>query len=268
MRRSGVRLTTLIMLALCAGVPVTSGAQTPSVVPIGGPDRALVSAIGRGEVHVVPDRAFITIAVETRDSSARLAATDNARQMTTTLAALHGAGVADTAIVTNGFSVGLDYRPVAPVIGPATSAQHAPTFVARNTMRVSVTSLASVGRILDAALAGGATQIGQVQFTSSRLDEARRTALTQAVEHARTDAETTARALGRSLGDLIEVTTQGASMPSTSYYELMGAPMVAGVAGGVSRAVISGPVGPTTLAAGDVVIGETVIVRWRLAPKP
>lgn len=268
MRRSAIRLTTLSMLVVWAGVPGTSGAQTPVAAPTSAPDRALVSAVGRGEVHIVPDRAFVTIAVETRDSSARLAATDNARQMSTTLAALHGAGVADSAIVTNGFSVGLDYRPVSPVMGTATSAVRAPTFVARNTMRVSVASLASVGRILDAALAGGATQIGQVQFTSSRLDEARRTALTQAVEHARTDAETTARALGRSLGDLVEVTTQGVPMPSTSYYEFMGAPMVAGVAGGVSRAVVSAPVGPTTLAAGDVVVGETVIVRWRLAPKP
>lgn len=259
MQRIVVYLGIVSMLVVSAGTPGASGAQTPGNAP----DRAIVTALGRGEVHVAPDRAVLLISVETRDTSARAAATDNARQTSATVANLHAAGIADSAIVTSGFSVGVEYRPPTPVTGPV--ALRPQTFVARNTMRVSVGSLSSVGRVLDAALAGGATQIGQVQFTSGRMDEARRTALTQAVEHARIDAETTARALGRSLGDLAEVTTQGASVPGASFYEFMGSPMVAG---GVARAVMSAPVSPTILAPGDVVVSETVIVRWRLVPKP
>lgn len=266
MRHAVARFVIIVgTFVVSAAIPGASGAQVSSINPGSAPDRALVTAVGRGEVHIAPDHALIMIFVETRDSSARGAAADNARRTSATVAALHGAGVADSAIVASGFSVSVDFRTLPPTTGTIATAARGPTFVARNTMRVSVASLPSVGRVLDAALSGGATQIGQVQFTSNRMDEARRAALTQAVEHARADGETTARALGGTLGSLVEVTTQGVPTPGIPYYGIMSAPAVAG---GISAPAFSSVVSPTSLAAGDVVVSEGVVVRWRFAPKP
>lgn len=253
--------TKLAVLAIAMGCGIhaadaraQSGMPVPSLPPV-------VSAVGRGEAHAAADHATLVIAVETRGATASAAAAANASAMTATLAALHRIGVRDADLTTSGFSVTTDYlRPVTTPGMPPTI-----TFVARNGVHVTLTTLGKLGTIIDTALAAGATQIGQPQFTSSRIEDMRRTALAQAVERAHADAEAIARAAGGSLGELIEMSTPGAGpMPFYEQSPMYGfaSVQVRGVAGGVAAP----PPPPTPLAPSDVTVAVTVTARWRFVP--
>lgn len=257
MRRTMWPMTLLAMYCL-VGVRLAS-AQAP--MPPAPPP--VITAVGHAETHIAPDRATIAIMVETRAPTAAAAATANARATTSTLAALHGIGLTDADLSTTGFSVGMDYmRP------PVNGVQPPVTFVARNGVRVNLTTLAKLGRVIDTALAAGATQVGQAQFTSSHMEEARVAALTQAVEHARADATTIAHAAGGTLGALIEVTTPGSSFGGTYYEQMLASsgPSIrirgaSDVAGGMAA-----PPPPTPLAPGDVSVAVTLTARWQFVP--
>ncbi|MEO6866131.1 MAG: SIMPL domain-containing protein [Gemmatimonadaceae bacterium] len=229
----------------------------------------LVTTSGRGESHIAADRASVTIAVESRAASASGAAAANATATTSVLAALRGSGLSNSDLSTTGFTVSTDFMRMqmsmagSPSSGGAVT-QPAISFIARNGVRADIRALTNLSKVIDAALAAGATSIGQVQFTSSRIEEIRRDALTQAVERAHADAETIARAAGGTLGSLIEVTTLGGGL-GTTYYELASAPNI-GSGSLVRTQIRATPAPPTPLASGDVPVVVAVTARWQFVP--
>ncbi|MDQ2890982.1 MAG: SIMPL domain-containing protein [Gemmatimonadota bacterium] len=219
----------------------------------------IVATSGRGELHIAPDRAIVQIAIESRAPSASAAAGANASATASVLAALRAAGLRDADLSTTGFTVGTDYMRQVTAATPS-SVHGGPTrqapiiFLARNGVRTSVRTVANLGRIIDAALAAGATSIGRVQFTSDGTEKARSDALALAVQHARADAEVIARAAGGSLGPVVELTTLRNDQGAT-YYDI-----------GIAESAFSGNAIATQLASGDVPIVVTVVGRWRFAP--
>jgi hypothetical protein len=157
---------------------------------------------GEGEVQLEPDRAEIPIDIESDAPSSAAAGTDNARRTQAVIAALRRAGAAAADIATAGYTVQPQW--VYPPSGPP----HRSGYRASMELRLSVANLPHLGPWIDAALTGGASGIGNVQFNSSHLQDARQQALTQAVQHAQADARTLARAAGGSLGTLLELSTQ------------------------------------------------------------
>lgn len=252
-----MRMMSLVVAAVTLGCVAWNGdARAQSAPPTLRPP--IITATGRGEAHVAADRASLTIAVETRGATASAAAAANASAMTTTLAALHRVGLTDSNLSTTGFSVGTDYMRPSP-----NGAQQPVTFLARNGVRVELRSPARLGTIIDSALAAGATQVSQTQFTSDHLEALRAAALAQAVERARADADAIARAAGGTLGSLIEVSTAGGAM----FYEDAGfsgtSVQIRGVAGGVAAPP---PPPPTPLAPSDVALTVSVTARWQFVP--
>jgi uncharacterized protein YggE len=84
-------------------------------------------------------------------------------------------------------------------------------YAAMHRLRVRVRDLVMVGRILDAAVGVGMTQISEVRFYSSKADSLSKAALADAVRDARARAEIMADALGGSAGPLIELATESAA---------------------------------------------------------
>jgi uncharacterized protein YggE len=190
-----MRPLALLLLACIA----ESGSAQVTTAPTPAP--AQIYASGSGTVRLRPDRVTITIGVITRATSAADAASANAERMTPLLAALRRAGIPDSAIATSGFSVGLDQR----FYGNTTPDEAERTYVASNTVLIALTNVDAVGALLDTALASGATQIGGIQYFSSREAEGRREATAIAVREARLMAEAAATAAGGSLGALREL---------------------------------------------------------------
>jgi uncharacterized protein YggE len=196
-RVSFVAASTLTLAALAAPLQ----AQTPAPSPGGGiPGSIAVSAVG--EEEVTPDRARVTIGVQTQAATSAQAADRNARIHRAVLDTLRALGIPAELISTTGFNVYPEQ-----VYDQATRRTRITGYNVQNMVVVEVRRIDQVGPVLDASLAKGANQIASLQLYSSQAEQARRRALAKAVERARADAEAIARAAGGSIGGVLELTS-------------------------------------------------------------
>ena len=121
-----------------------AGAQTQTPVP----DLSIVVASGEAVVKRAPDRAFVSIAAESRARTSRDAQQVNAEAMTTVLAKLKSAGIPGDAIQTTGYDI-------QPEFDYANGKQTVRGYVARNSIEVRVDELPKLGDILDIAVGAG-----------------------------------------------------------------------------------------------------------------
>lgn len=203
-----------------------------------------ITASGRGDVPVTPDRARLSVTIETHASSAVQAAADNAAVTARTIDALKAAGATEQDIHTSGYTVWTDYD---------NNGRRIKSVGARIGLRVEVLRIADLGRFVDAALSGGATQLQPIQFLGPKMDQARHDAMVAAVAKAKADAEILAEAAGGTLGELITL--------SSSY-------VTPGTFGDVVLASsLSGTPQPTTFSPTDLLVSVTALGRWRYLPR-
>ncbi|HJP58540.1 MAG TPA: SIMPL domain-containing protein [Gemmatimonadaceae bacterium] len=216
-----------------------------------------ITASGRGEVPITPDRATVQVSVESRAASAAAAAADNSAKMARVFDALRRSGLAQGDITTSVYTVGQDPRSLR--VPPGTPG--VPTipieFLARNAVRANVRRADDVGKVIDAALAAGATSISSVQFSSPSTDEARRQAISVAVVQAQRDADALAKASGGSLGRLLSMSSTpvgpiGGSYSTDAYF-----PMA--IEAGASMY-------PTMINPRDLTVVVSVFGRWEFIP--
>lgn len=239
------RLTALAAAAtLAAGALQAQQQPTQLVLPAQTPQ--IVSS-GRGETRIAPDRAMVMVTVVTRATTAVAAGAANARQTTSTMAALRAAGLAADDLSTMGYSVNPDYQ-YAPNAKPKITG-----YTARNTVRADVKQIDQTGKIIDAALAGGANEIGGVEFRASNVDAARRDALAKAVALACGDAVAMARAVGATAGQATELTTMFEGPPR---------PMMEMAMMATQRSAAQDV--PTPINPGEFTVSAQVIARWPL----
>lgn len=176
--------------------PVTMQAQTPAE------PKPFIYVSSSATVKVEPDRARISIAVQTRHETAASAATENARKQTAVLKALRGLGLTDKQLRTANYNVSPSYRYEQnrdPILTG---------YTVNNTIIVEITDIEIVGKAIDVALANGANSISSLEFYASNTDEARLTAIQEATAKARREAQTAAEAAGGRLGGLLESNIQ------------------------------------------------------------
>jgi uncharacterized protein YggE len=189
----------------------------------------------------------LLFAVETRASTAARAGADNARRQRAVMDTLRKVGLGEGQISTSGYSV-------TPEMRYDGKQPQVTGYVARNSVQADVRRVDQVGTLIDAALGAGANVVSSLRFYSSRADEARRSALADAVTKARSDADAMARAAGGTLGPLIEMSTSGAVRPM--YGEEQAMMRVTSTDGG----------GPTPIDPGEQTIRLFVTARWTFVP--
>lgn len=200
------------------------------------------------EVKVAPDRATISVGVQSRAVTAAAASAQNSQKQRAVIEAIKARGVPAEQISTSGFNV-------IPETRYDREGQQAPrttSYLVMNTVTVELKRVDQVGPVIDASLAAGANQINSLAFGVQNADSARRAALALAVAKARADAEVIARAAGGSLGSLIEVMTMDTGMPRPMYMRTEVAVMAA------DKSVPVEP-GQETISAG-------VSTRWQFLP--
>ncbi|MFW6089640.1 MAG: SIMPL domain-containing protein [Gemmatimonadota bacterium] len=191
----------IAVLALC--LPATSlVAQQVEA----GPDRAVVAASGNGEVMLRPDRASVSVTVRTIAPEPDQAESRNLAAAEAVSEALDALDLEPDSLRLTGVRIGpnREYGPD----GPRDAG-----YFAERSLRVTTDDLADVGRIIQAAVEAGATQVDHVAYSSSEEEEARQRALTLAVEKASADARTIATAAGGRLGNVILLSTEEVSVP-------------------------------------------------------
>lgn len=235
----------VVVVGFTAIAPMTIEAQGMHAMP----PHVVVSA--SEEVDVAPDRAHLSVSVETRGRTSQLASQDNARIAAAILESLQRAGIAAAQIRTIGLTVNPEYR------YPEGGGR--PTVVgyqARNSVEVEIRNLSRVGSVVDAALAAGATNISGPSFTLANPDSARREALATAVRRAQADAEVMARAAGQRLGTVLELTSGGGmEQPMFDRSPML---MSARAEGAVE----------TPVSTGMIKVRASVTMRIQLAPAP
>lgn len=236
-------LKSFVTGALSACVIASTGfAQTTAAGA--SPREPEITATGRGETQLPPTFAVVMVGVSTRAGSATEAASQNAAKVASTLSSLRRAGVAAEDLTNQGYNVEQAYNEKSQRAG----------FTARNSIRVRVPAVDHVGSIIDAALAGGATEIASVQFGAASMEEARRAAMTEAVRQARADAEIIASAAGGRLGRVISLSA-GSGMPP-GYGPIMLEARLTSSGGGT----------PTVLSPRDLTVTAQASGRWEFIP--
>lgn len=232
----------LALAGVVAGFPVAAVSAQGSA-----PD-AVIVVTGTGEVRLSPDRAALSLSVETRRPTAAASGAENARITRAVLDAVRGAGIPAEDVSTSDYSVMPEQ-----VYDNATRNTRVTGYVVRNTVRVRIVKVELIGAVLDAALTKGANGAYDLQFTSSNEADARREAIRRAVEASRGEAEVIARAAGGSLGQLLEATTA----------DVQGPPLMPRMA---RQMAMADAASPTPIEAGTQSLTARVTVRWRYVP--
>jgi uncharacterized protein YggE len=191
----------VIGLILCLTPSAAIAQQQPPQ-----PAEPVVVTVGEGIVQAVPDRAWITIAAESRAGNPREAQQRNSEAMTPVINKLKGAGVPADAIRTIGYDLQYEWDYV-------NNRRVGRGYVARNTIEVRVDNIDRVGQYLEIAVGSGATSLGGIRFDLKDRARLEREALRLAVADARAKAEAAAAGAGRSIERIIRVDESPVGMP-------------------------------------------------------
>ena len=209
---------------------------------------AQILTSGRGEVRVTPDRATLSLSVETRRLTAAEASRENARLQQAVFDSLRSLGLSADQLSTTDYSVVPEQR-----WNQSKQQSEIVGYVVRNTVRVQIRQLDQLGRLIDAALGKGSNVVSALELYASNTDGARRDALAKAVEQARADADVMARAAGGAVGGLLELSTETEEPPSIR--------PVMRAANALSATVVDTPIG-----TGSQTLHVRVSARWRFVP--
>ena len=223
---------------LDAQTPTTSAAFPPSLV-----------TSGQAEEKVNPDRVSVLVNVQTRAATAAAAAADNARRTRAVLDALAALGLSKDQLSTEGYTAYPEMNYDRPGNTPKVVG-----YVVTNSVRAESKRVDQAGQIIDTALGAGANMINGLSFYASSIEEARRKAIGAAVASARADAEAMAQAAGGRLGELIELSTQGPTVPPRPMFDL------------AARAKVA-MAEPTPINPGQQTVTVFVTARWGFVPK-
>lgn len=184
----------LSLAAMASAAPAYAQSQTPA-----GP--AVIVTTGEGVVKHAPDRAWVTIAAESRASTALEAQRQNTEAMTAVNDRIKAAGIAADAIQTTGYNL-------QPEFDYANGKQTLRGYVAHNQVQVRVDALAKVGEVIAASVATGATNVSGVRFDLKDRETVEREALRLAVRDARGRADAAASGGGVQIDRVIRIEEQ------------------------------------------------------------
>lgn len=144
-------MKSLTIAALTILMAATAAAQTPSS------EGPVVVTMGEGIVKRAPDRAWVTIAAESRAKTPGEVQKLNADAMSAVMQKLKGVGLPAEAIRTAAYEL-------RPEFDYANNRQTLRGYVARNAIEVRVDDLPKLGEVLDVAVGAGATSVSGIRF--------------------------------------------------------------------------------------------------------
>jgi uncharacterized protein YggE len=196
---------------LCALVLTTSPAfaQQPQTPP---PTPTIVTT-GDGVVKKAPDRAFVSLASESRAKTAPEAQRLNVAAMNAVLDRIKALGIPADAIQTTGYNL-------QPDVEYQNGRQTVRGFIARNQVDVRIDTLAKLGDVVASAVESGATSVSGIRFDLKDRDGIEREALRLAVRDARGRADAMASGAGVQIGGVQRIDEQRDQPPMPRPYAM------------------------------------------------
>jgi len=168
---------------------------------INNPQFQSVSVTGRGKVTVVPDTAIVNVGVNTyKSATAKDALEKTTSKINAIITAVKASGLVDSSdIQTTTYSLN-------PQIEYIDQASRVVGYSANQQVTVKIkaidTNKSAIDAIIDLATKNGADTVGQVTFSSSKIEEYKQQARILAIADAKQKSNDTARAVGVELGDI------------------------------------------------------------------
>lgn len=194
------RLPVLLLALVAALTAAPALAQAPPTEP------PAVTSTGEGVVSAVPDRASVAVTVEARAAQQREAQARTAGVMKAVQDRLRSLGVPADAIRTTQVNLFID-------VDYVNGKRVTRGYVSTNAVDVRIDAIDRVGEIVDAAVAAGATSLGEIRFDVKARASLEREALKLAVQDARARAEAMAAGAGRSLDRILRIEEHGVPTP-------------------------------------------------------
>jgi uncharacterized protein YggE len=237
MKHTFAILTAFLVLVAIAAIGTVSAADVST-------DHT-ITASGTGSVMGTPDRAQISLAVETENPDVRVAQAENAAMMTKVMDALIAAGIPKDALKTTGYNIYPVYDDSKLSLTPKVR-----TYQVTNTLTVTLHDVSRTGEVIDIGIANGINQANSIRFfLSDEQNQVLRTeALKEATGRAAADAQTVAAALGVSISSVKSVDIGGGYSP-VIYQNYA-----------VSEKAVGGA--STPIEAGDITVTATVTVTY------
>jgi len=187
-----ISLAALVLFAAAA----VAGVAQPQFAHSAATATQTITVTGNGSIDTVPDRATFSFTVTSNGDTAKAALAKNETAADAVVASLKGAKVQTSGL---GVDPRFDEKTNA-IVG----------YTATTTATADAT-LATIGGLIDAAVAAGADGVSGPSFSRSDRDALYREALTDAVADAKTKATALADAAGTTLGAVKSV-TEGAAL--------------------------------------------------------
>ncbi|MDR7544366.1 MAG: SIMPL domain-containing protein [Armatimonadota bacterium] len=196
-----------MLKAVIAGLLALSLSMAPASAQAPEPARNQLITTGQGRAEVTPDAATVTVGAQAQRATASEAIGDVNRTAAGMLERLRALGVRPEEIRTSTvqvFPVHATPRDGAP---PQTVGYRAISL-----MTVTLTNLALVGRVVDTAVAAGASTVQGISFGLRDPTRARIDALARAVRDAREKGEAIAQAAGLRIAGIERIVEEGVAV--------------------------------------------------------
>lgn len=252
-----MRLALLIATAL-AGPALAQPMVPPGPAGADGPRHVMIermmnmptllSLTADADVALPPDTLRLSAGVVSEAPRAADAMAANAAQMTSVVAALKAAGVADRDIQTSSLSLNPQqrYQPNQPPVITG--------YQARNSVMVKTTKLGDAGKLIDALVKAGANEVNGPMFSLADPEAALNKARAVAVAKARARAEIYAAAAGMTVKRIASISEAGTEAPGPR-------PMLR------SMAMSDGAAESTPVQPGEMNLSAQVNVTFELEAK-
>lgn len=246
-----VKAAVLPMALLAGSLTLGQPARAEGPPP---PPHPFISVTGEGRAAVAPDMAMLSLTVTRVGDTAEAALAANSSAMREVIEALKADGLAERDIQTSDFSIFPRYSQPDPT--RQGSGEQPPKIIGyqvSNGVTLRVRDITKLGAILDRSVTLGVNQGGQITFSNAdpakAVEEARRKAVSDAMEKARVLAD----AAGLALGPVMSI-AENAAQPEPM-------PMMRAMA-------VAKEVSPVPIAGGENTYAVTVDMRFDLKPKP
>jgi uncharacterized protein YggE len=172
-----------------------------------------ISVTGTGTIVVSPDIADVRLGVVVTKPSVKAARETAAEAMTRVVAALKKLGIADKDIQTTTVSLQPAYDYAGQTNPPKITG-----YTLANGVAVTIRNLDQTGDVIDDSLAAGATSLDGVTFRVDDPAKAQQQARSDAMNQAKANADTLAKAAGVSITGVASITEASAPVPYPVYF--------------------------------------------------
>ena len=163
-----------------------------------------ITVSGTGEIRINADTAVISLGVNARNKDVLKAQ----QQVNETIAAIR------TALIIQGVkeeNINTEFINIHAMYDYQNDQEQLAAYNASSTLAIKVMDMESVGPLIDAAFAAGANTLNGISFSASDTEEAKDSALKNAVENAKKKAEILAQASGLKITGIETISEDGVS---------------------------------------------------------